>query len=254
MLNYTFVRLETNSGNASRPSNTGIEMAKGEYVAFAASDDYVTPDFVEVLTDFMPNCPDVIFADYAGARYRSTFGDKKNVRIERSLLVNDGKRSEIATRCFSKAVVVAKAYRRTLLLSYGIRFDEHIARGEDRIFSRKVNMVAATYSVSSARIYMITESRGLSVKPLSKRERYDFCVAYVRGLFPCEERFIVRAELRDLYMLELFSDNRFIKTMAHSRFRERFIQKEKKRLHRIMKNSQSQEVITALGSLLSEAD
>jgi len=48
-INARIIHLEQNSGNASRPRNIGIEMSKGEYIAFIDSDDLITDNYVETI-------------------------------------------------------------------------------------------------------------------------------------------------------------------------------------------------------------
>ena len=46
-LNIRVIHLENNSGNASKPRNIALDNARGEFVAFVDSDDYVSNDYVE---------------------------------------------------------------------------------------------------------------------------------------------------------------------------------------------------------------
>jgi glycosyltransferase involved in cell wall biosynthesis len=48
-LNIRVIHLEKNSGNASKPRNVGLDNARGEYVTFLDSDDYVSDDYVETI-------------------------------------------------------------------------------------------------------------------------------------------------------------------------------------------------------------
>jgi len=54
------IHLEKNTGGASIPRNTGIDVAKGKYIAFIDGDDKVTDDYVakikEKLTDNFDYC------------------------------------------------------------------------------------------------------------------------------------------------------------------------------------------------------
>ena len=49
------IHLEYNSGNASRPRNIGLEVAKGEYIVFIDSDDLVYDNYVETIINKIDN-------------------------------------------------------------------------------------------------------------------------------------------------------------------------------------------------------
>lgn len=51
----TVIHLETNSGNASKPRNVGLDNAKGKYIGFIDSDDSVSKDYIEKLLNKIDN-------------------------------------------------------------------------------------------------------------------------------------------------------------------------------------------------------
>ncbi|MCV5359790.1 glycosyltransferase family 2 protein, partial [Escherichia coli] len=46
-INYRIIRREVGSGNASTPRNEGIKSAKGRYIFFMDSDDYIDETLLE---------------------------------------------------------------------------------------------------------------------------------------------------------------------------------------------------------------
>lgn len=45
----TIIHLKENSGGASKPRNIGLDIAKGEYIAFIDADDIIEPDYIETI-------------------------------------------------------------------------------------------------------------------------------------------------------------------------------------------------------------
>lgn len=64
--NDTYIRLLTNSGSSSRPRNEGLKFAKGEYISFLDSDDWLEPTCLEKLHQKMNLCDPDVGVVYAG--------------------------------------------------------------------------------------------------------------------------------------------------------------------------------------------
>lgn len=50
-LKANIIHLDKNSGGASVPRNTGLDMAKGKYIVFIDADDLISDDFIETLKE-----------------------------------------------------------------------------------------------------------------------------------------------------------------------------------------------------------
>ncbi|MDR1583934.1 MAG: glycosyltransferase family 2 protein, partial [Prevotellaceae bacterium] len=72
---------EKNSSSPFAQWNRGIEMAKGEYVWIAESDDWADVDFLQVLTEQMDRHPNVVLA-YTLARYMNQKGTSELWSLE----------------------------------------------------------------------------------------------------------------------------------------------------------------------------
>lgn len=53
---------KTKHGNACMARNTGLENAKGDFITYLDSDDYLYPEFLETVLDFFTKNPEKVFA------------------------------------------------------------------------------------------------------------------------------------------------------------------------------------------------
>lgn len=112
-------RNEHNVGQG-RTREHGIEMARGDYITFVDSDDYVANDYVETfLYAVRTNQYDIVATGYTRD-------------IDGALRVVPAPQAEWAITTY--AVACAKLFRKSFLLEHGIRFARE-RRGEDIFFN-----------------------------------------------------------------------------------------------------------------------
>ncbi len=131
-LKTVVVRNEKNSGpGVSR--NNGIDLATGDYITFADSDDYFADNYTEVLAPLMEDGIDCVIYDYVNV-------DENGAVLSRGRSIGGGNvsRGKIDPRVaftYTGGSTMCKIYRRKSLEKSGARFGEYF-RNEDMPFTK----------------------------------------------------------------------------------------------------------------------
>ncbi|MFS2294224.1 MAG: glycosyltransferase [Actinomadura sp.] len=122
----TVVRRE-NSGGPGGPRNTGIGLARGEYLFFLDADDRLGSDALRRMCDIADEQgTDIVIGNYVGVG-RGVARFNKNIP---HITVDDPK-----TDIYGRSLTAHKLFRRDLVQRHGIRFPEGLLSGEDKVFT-----------------------------------------------------------------------------------------------------------------------
>lgn len=108
------IRLDSNSGGASKPRNIGLDKATGDYITFIDSDDMVTDDYIEKILDVMKKNKDIIFLSWQS-------------KIQKVIMRVKPPRWNCSVWC--------RVYHRRIINN--IRFDENLKIAEDWKFNEQ---------------------------------------------------------------------------------------------------------------------
>lgn len=127
------------NGGVSSARNAGIEIAKGEYICFIDSDDYVEPNYLEALIlskEEYPECENIWCGFQTVDKYENANVLKKVVFScqEKKSVVSKELIMDLHEKWLD-AGPVCKLYSRKIIGDYGLKFDESISLGEDLIFN-----------------------------------------------------------------------------------------------------------------------
>jgi len=142
--------LAENSGSASTPRNAAAALARGEYLFFVDSDDYVVPELVEKISECASSFDsDIIYPYY---RRETESGEVTSVPHAFARRGDIG-RADILDNELLAAMSVLKAFKRSEWERLGITFDPTLRTGEDILVTARFLFNTARHSVIADRAY-----------------------------------------------------------------------------------------------------
>ncbi len=160
-----FITVYRKNGGLSAARNTGLEKCNAEYVAFVDSDDYVSPNYLEVLVNAikMNDCDisacGYILEDEKGHEKYHT--ERKNELMDNKVFLNN---MLIPINRSYGAFVWNKLYKNEIIKKYNIRFpDEKRYLFEDHYFNYEYMKYAKNgcYTSSCTYYYIARENTGI---------------------------------------------------------------------------------------------
>lgn len=140
--------------------NTGLDYCQGEWIVFVDSDDFISKDFLSLIAKEVHQDKDLLLFDFskcisgrASADYpvhTLTFqGDEMQELIRRILVPQPfyaGGSADFRTPC-------ARAYKKSILDGYSIRFSPRLTVGEDLLFNLEYQLRAGSCVYTSVPVY-----------------------------------------------------------------------------------------------------
>lgn len=143
---------QENSGGPARPCNAGLDAARGRFVFFLGSDDYLDPEAAER----MVAAADRWESDVLCVRLVGVNGRWVNQRL---FLAGDRPEIEFPSELLASALSNTKLFRRDLLERHGIRYALDMRVGSDQPFVIEAMSKARRISVLADRPYYYAVKR-----------------------------------------------------------------------------------------------
>lgn len=167
--NITLINQENKGLSVAR--NNGMETAKGDYVWFVDSDDWISPDAVKVLMPYLDNINDIVSFGYT----KVTENNESLCSIYfNEVMILSGKEA-FRKKCEFSTMAQRGAFRKEFLLKKGLSFMPGIYSQDDELCLR-ASYLADTVCLIPRSIYYFLRTSGENHKSImnSGKPKYGF--------------------------------------------------------------------------------
>jgi glycosyltransferase involved in cell wall biosynthesis len=184
----------------SAARNTGLDHATSQYIAFADSDDYCYPDYLETMLKLMEtHKPDLVITEYYNEKAFIQKRETDTIAIFGNLEVFLCKKCDVGTP-------YCRLYIHSIIKERGIRFDETVFIYEDKLFVTEYLQYARKVVYSDKKTYhyrYLVAGKNTLTSFLSQETANNKLVAIYEKIVPTQVYCILET-LTNVYLKVVF--------------------------------------------------
>ncbi len=221
---FRAVHLEENRHQGGA-KNVGLKLARGDWIGFIDSDDWITPDMYERLIGRAEETgADLVGCDYClTSEHSMKVGQVvHNNKSSQTGILNDEKRRSLI---LDGGSLVVKIFRRSQILENGLWFPEHIFY-EDNALGNSYLVLAKHFEYIEEPLYFYYQHESSTVHTISEKRCEDRCEAGRLMLEEAERHDFLdryRPELEYSFTLLFYVNTLFTYMAGVKRTRYRFV-------------------------------
>lgn len=124
---------EKRNEGVSSARNLGLDRAKGEYILFVDSDDFVEKNYWKIINTTLDEYhPDML--QFGFRECGETFNERNTGAYNIETDIDIAKKIDDAIQTYMFSALWARVYRRNIIEKYHLRFKEKLMVGEDQVF------------------------------------------------------------------------------------------------------------------------
>lgn len=140
------ISLETNKG-VSNARNIGIQYAKGNFITFVDSDDFLEKDWYKNVVKELDSSYDMLF-------FNSKISEEcTKYELIKYILGNNNEKIYLSAP-------YSKFFKTTFIKQYALKFEENIINGEDMLFNTEALLASKKYKIVNREIYKVVRNIG----------------------------------------------------------------------------------------------
>lgn len=144
------------NGGVSSARNAGIDIARGEWICFIDSDDWINEDYLQGF-NFYKEDADMYLQGYVELISDNKIVAKHQMKCPRNACIADIIAE--SERCYIMNSPCFKLFEAHIIYNNNIRFDERLAYGEDHVFSLEYLLHVDTIAFSDRMGYNVNRGR-----------------------------------------------------------------------------------------------
>lgn len=225
---YNIIYIHKENGGVSSARNLGISVAKGKYVMFVDSDDYVDSECFDVLDNYTKSDADFYQFGFSIVAKGAVKGTQ--IWSERHINTLSEKKTFIGESVVTRSInsCWAKLYKRKIIEEKDLRFCEELSVGEDLTFAFTFLLFADKIERIDSKIYFVDVSNETSLSRKYRENLSEQLICVYESMCEAFEKSHIESEFVNRSLAWLHYRNAYSVANDLSKSNLTFLERRKK--------------------------